>query len=84
MSVDLVLTVTRANAYDTSYEVWAKAGSGPLEYGDGIYVGNVPIAPSATSAIIGWTAPAAGVWYFTATQVQNGMLGATGKPQVAT
>ena len=77
-------TITRADPYDTSYEVWARAGSGPLEYGDGIYVGNFLILPSEDSIVGAWIAPAPGSWYFTATQVQNGIIGQTSLPGEAT
>jgi hypothetical protein len=75
--------ITRSDAYDTSYEVWARSGVGPLEYGDGIYVGNFPILPSEDSIVGTWDAPASGTWVFTATQVQRGVIGATSLPETA-
>ena len=75
------IIITRGDPYDTSYEVWAKPGRGPLEYGDGIYIGNYPIPPDRDSVAVSWTPPAAGVWYFTVTQVQRGIIGATSAPE---
>lgn len=42
------LVITRADDWTTSYDVWAKHGSIPLEEGDGEFVGNYPIAPDET------------------------------------
>jgi hypothetical protein len=76
-------TIARADPYDTAYEVWARAGTGPIEYGDGIYVGNFPILPHQTSISGQWNSPSGGRWVFSATQVQRGVLGATSLPEAA-
>lgn len=76
--------ITRADAYDTSYEVWAKNGVAPLEYGDGVYVGNYPILPSENDITVFWVAPASGSWVFTATQVRDRIIGATSLPGIET
>ena len=43
------VTITRGDAWDTSYDLWAKRGSVPLEEGDGVFLGNYPIAPDKSS-----------------------------------
>lgn len=81
MATTYSFTITRADPYDTAYEVWARNGTGPIEYGDGFYVGNFPILPHQTTVNGSFSAPAAGSWVFAATQVQNGVLGATSLPK---
>lgn len=40
--------IARGSDWETSYDVWTKYGSVPLEEGDGIFVGNYTISPSQT------------------------------------
>jgi hypothetical protein len=71
------LTIQRANDFDESYEVWMKRGGVPLEYGDGIYVGNYPIRPWETEITFSVITPT-GSFGFSATAVQRRDLGLTG------
>lgn len=72
------LTIQRANDFDDSYEVWMKKGGVPLEYGDGLYVGNYPIKPWETFLTIAVITPPGTSWGFSATAVQQRELGLTG------
>lgn len=71
------LTITRANDFDESYEVWMKSGGVPLEYGDGLYAGNYPIMPWETSITFSVVTPPGTTWGFSATPVQGRDIGPT-------
>jgi len=43
------IIITRGSEWETSYDVWAKSGSIPLEEGDGLFVSNYTISPDQTS-----------------------------------
>lgn len=69
MSQLYTITINRdGDKYVTSYDVWAKSGSYPSEEGDGVFVGNAPIAPHETSASITF-ARSGPTWYFAAMSV---------------
>lgn len=53
----------------TSYDVWAKLGSYPLEEGDGVFVGNVEIEPSQTTTSIALAKPSTEDWKFAAISI---------------
>lgn len=53
----------------TSYDVWAKLGSYPAEEGDGIFVGNVTIAPEDLTTSITLAKPASEEWFFSALSI---------------
>lgn len=46
--------ITRADPWDTAYEIFAKRGAAPLEYGDGIYLGYAPIQPWENAVAFAW------------------------------
>jgi hypothetical protein len=72
------LTINRANDFDESYEVYMKRGGVPLEYGDGIYVGNYPIQPWETSITFSLATPPGTTWGFSVTPIQQRDIGITG------
>jgi hypothetical protein len=51
------ILITRGDDWETSYDVWAKPGSAPLEDGDGVFVGNYEILPSETQITVTPAAP---------------------------
>jgi hypothetical protein len=64
MSAGYSLTIQRASAYDSSYDVYAKRGSVPIESGDGLFMGNFTILPYETEIIASAIVPASGLWGF--------------------
>jgi len=75
-SYDIV--VTRADAWDDGYEVWARQVAAPTEYGEGVYVGYYPIEPHETEITFTWESPGGDNWKFSATQVRRREQGLTG------
>ena len=71
MPAQTIYLERNSDAYVTSYDVWAKRGSYPQDEGDGVFVGNVAIQPSASSVSQAWTPPNDGTWYFGALSVYN-------------
>lgn len=53
----------------TSYDVWAKAGSYPQDIGDGVFVGNYPIAPEEDSILEEWETPDTRDYYLSALSI---------------
>lgn len=60
----------------TSYDVWAKIGAYPMQEGDGTFVGNYPIARSATTVTIQYDRPENENWLFSALPIYNRTPGA--------
>lgn len=58
------ILITRTDDWQESYNVWGKAGSAPIEDGDGFFIGNYPIEPDETEIQISWTPPGAGTYAF--------------------
>ena len=57
MPTAITLQVGRGDIWTTSIDVYAKLNYWPTEEGDGIFIGNVAIAPSSNKATIVWTPP---------------------------
>lgn len=69
------ITITRASAFEQSYDIYARPGAPPVEVDDGIYCGNFPILPGQTSITASVTVPALGTWYAHIVPVCNGKYG---------
>lgn len=70
MSGSLFVTIQRnSDQYVTSYDVWAKMNSYPMEEGDGVFVGNVTIAPSVLTTSIAFAHPDTENWKFSALSI---------------
>jgi len=67
MPTPITINVGRSDIWSTSYDVYAKLNYWPLEEGDGLFAGNVAIAPSATYAALTWTPPVDSIgWKYSA------------------
>jgi len=75
----ITASITRGSQWETSYDVWTKLGSVPLEEGDGIFVGNYTISPNQTSVTISLPSYVTGYSYgFMAVPITNRDKGPTG------
>lgn len=59
----------------TSYDVWAKLGAYPTQEGDGVFVGNYPVAPDESGVTATLDRPATEDWKFSALSIYRRMPG---------
>lgn len=57
------ITVTKNDAWESSYDLYGKAEGYPLEDGDGVFIGNYTIEPWESSITVSWTPPDSRTWY---------------------
>lgn len=77
----ITVVVNRAEGSKaTSFLVWAKYRSFPLNDGDGVFVGEIPLAANADSASYDWAMPNSGTdWKFIAIPKYLDQVGVPGK-----
>ncbi len=80
-STSWTVTVNRAEAFDTSYDIYAGLGFFPNDPSDGIYITNLPINPgSASTAATVVTVPSsASTWKFVAVPRNGSAQGPAGR-----
>lgn len=61
---DYTIVITRTDNWTNQYDVYAKAGSPPVEDGDGTFIMTAVMEPSDTSISEDWTPPDARTYYF--------------------
>lgn len=76
------ITVNRAEAFDTSYDIFTKDGSYPNDPSDGIYAGTLTINPGSASTSSTMTAPGGSTsanWKWVAVPISAGSRGPWGR-----
>lgn len=61
---DWQINITKTDTWTNQYQVYAKAGSPPVEDGDGTYIMTVDMEPWETSVSETWTPPDLRTYYF--------------------
>lgn len=61
---DWQINITRTNAWVNQYDIYYKAGSPPVEDGDGTYMMTAEMEPDEDSVLETWTPPDARTYYF--------------------
>lgn len=80
MPAAITVDVGRTDVWTTSFDVYAKLNYWPIEAGDGIFAGNVAIAPPDNKTTLTWTPPTTSTaWKYAAVSKYQDIVGPLGK-----